>query len=418
MFIFRDTALNVYEEMFGEKYAGEVMHFATDKGDHEIMVFCDAFVRSHSISKFHRQMDTAWPYADGTDFGIYSRRKFIRAAPFSCGFEQDVKQTHMHGDNLELAGVWSAANDHEKVDEWPYPELGYWRVGQQLQTPEREWKRMCRYVELLEKTNVGTKHLSNMQPTVEEVRHEEATAGQAITRKWKPPMILANDELPWDVDWASMNEMEAIKKFSEFAGIIRTGGTPRVKLKYYGPDGIAFDTKTKGDTRSATNNIRYTNEKGKLMSVFEAWEMSQGYCNEYQCEVFAPDSGDGTSCDDRQWNNWHGFDVTKEMAQAARDEAGENWKEHIRPLLDHVRNVVYAGNDEYANFFWKWAAHIRQNPGTKSDIMVTQYGQEGTGKSALQNILMEVYAPYSAMLSTEHELFGRFQNNLSNKVRE
>lgn len=86
--------------------------------------------------------------------------------------------------------------------------------------------------------------------------------------------------------------------------------------------------------------------------------------------------------------------------------------------LDHIRNVICAGDDRLYQYVMAWLAHLIQKPGDeKPGTAIAIRGPQGCGKGTLTKWIQAVIGPIHSMkISTEERLLGRFNSHLMDKL--
>lgn len=89
----------------------------------------------------------------------------------------------------------------------------------------------------------------------------------------------------------------------------------------------------------------------------------------------------------------------------------------IQPLLNHIKTVICAGNDEMYDYFMKWFANIIQNVTVKNVTVPIVWGGHGSGKSWIMETLSELMGKYAnPNIDDMGKVFGRFNAIIQNKV--
>jgi hypothetical protein len=93
--------------------------------------------------------------------------------------------------------------------------------------------------------------------------------------------------------------------------------------------------------------------------------------------------------------------------------------EIIQPFLNHIKEVLVNGNEEYYYWLMQYFAYIIKNPDKKTSIIIIFQGKQGTGKSIIvdtfyEKIIGDNYA--TATNAPMRDFFGNFNSKLSNKV--
>ena len=111
-------------------------------------------------------------------------------------------------------------------------------------------------------------------------------------------------------------------------------------------------------------------------------------------------------CPENILNMWDGYDIEKHVSEIVP----------IDIMLDHIKMLVH--NDELIyNFILDWFANMFQFPSTQS-IMIALTGKEGTGKSALVDLITNILGKDKSkeIIDIDNQLFGSFNGDMSMKV--
>lgn len=149
--------------------------------------------------------------------------------------------------------------------------------------------------------------------------------------------------------------------------------------------------------KNALNN-RYvevmTNDKPSLRKLGDFW-MTHPQRRTYQNIIFSPANGDLKN----SYNLWKGFSV-----QPKDGDCGL--------FLDHLKNIICSGNDEYYRYLIGWLARMIQTPETQSEVAVLLQGGPGTGKSVVGKIIGSLLGPHYQSLSNADRITGKFNAHL------
>lgn len=87
----------------------------------------------------------------------------------------------------------------------------------------------------------------------------------------------------------------------------------------------------------------------------------------------------------------------------------------IRPFYDYVLNILSSGNKQVAEYIVNYIANVVQLK--KNDQCLVLMGEQGTGKSTLNDIMSNILGKSLSMKAQNSEqLIGRFTSHLANKV--
>lgn len=96
------------------------------------------------------------------------------------------------------------------------------------------------------------------------------------------------------------------------------------------------------------------------------------------------------------------------------------WQGHpISPIegdcslyIEHIRNIICGGNEEYAHYFIAWLAHIIRNPEQKPGTAIVIRGQQGTGKSFVFKHFGRLLGNHYKVADSARYISGNFNSHL------
>lgn len=90
--------------------------------------------------------------------------------------------------------------------------------------------------------------------------------------------------------------------------------------------------------------------------------------------------------------------------------------EEIRLYLEHVHQIICAGNDEHYRYLMSWLADMIQNPAQKPGVAVILKAGQGTGKGSFLEPLGQIIGSHYCYANRPDVLTGKFNSLLENKV--
>jgi hypothetical protein len=112
--------------------------------------------------------------------------------------------------------------------------------------------------------------------------------------------------------------------------------------------------------------------------------------------VFKP----GGTCEPDEYNLCKGFGV----------EPSKGWQKQRR-LLRHIREVVSRREKRKFKYIIRLLAWMVQNPDKHSGVvLVLKSRKQGTGKTTLGNVMLEIFGPHGARIDDKDRLLGRFND--------
>ena len=117
---------------------------------------------------------------------------------------------------------------------------------------------------------------------------------------------------------------------------------------------------------------------------------------------------------DNVYNMWPGF-----LAARLPPVDPERIPELTQPIVRHIYDVYANKNQTHANWLMAHSAHMFQHPGTKTNVAVSLYGDEGCGKGIIlefyRNDLMGPDCTYQTS-NIEEDVLGKFAKALVGTV--
>ncbi|EIZ2106328.1 toprim domain-containing protein [Salmonella enterica] len=86
------------------------------------------------------------------------------------------------------------------------------------------------------------------------------------------------------------------------------------------------------------------------------------------------------------------------------------------PYLEHLRNVICAGNEEAYTYLIQWMAHLIQKPDEKPAVAVVMKSIPGAGKGTTVKPLMQILGQYAAHINGAAHIAGRFNSIMANRL--
>jgi len=106
-----------------------------------------------------------------------------------------------------------------------------------------------------------------------------------------------------------------------------------------------------------------------------------------------------------EFNLWRGFGV----------EPRRGWRKQRR-LLQHIWKVICRRDKVKFRYFIRWLAWAVQNPDKHSEVIVVlKSRKQGTGKSTVGVVMLQIFGPHGALIDDKDRLLGRFNDWLETK---
>ena len=110
--------------------------------------------------------------------------------------------------------------------------------------------------------------------------------------------------------------------------------------------------------------------------------------------VFKP----GGTTEPDEFNLWKGFGV----------EERKGWQKQRR-LLQHIQQVICRRDKAKFKYIIRYLAWAVQNPDKHSDVVIVlKSRKQGTGKSTLGVVMLNIFGPHGALVDDKDRLLGRF----------
>ncbi len=103
------------------------------------------------------------------------------------------------------------------------------------------------------------------------------------------------------------------------------------------------------------------------------------------------------------YNLWQGFAVEPKEGDCGL-------------FLEHIRNNIAGGKQEYADYILQWMAHIVQHPEQRVGVAIVLQGRQGTGKSLMCKLFGSLFGPHYALVTSSRGLVGNFNAHLRDVV--
>ncbi len=84
--------------------------------------------------------------------------------------------------------------------------------------------------------------------------------------------------------------------------------------------------------------------------------------------------------------------------------------------LDHLLNVVCAGDIANYNYLCGWLAHAVQRPDEKPNVAVVLKSVEGTGKGTMVEPVLQIFGSHASKINGAGNVAGRFNGVVANKL--
>lgn len=86
------------------------------------------------------------------------------------------------------------------------------------------------------------------------------------------------------------------------------------------------------------------------------------------------------------------------------------------PYLDHLQNVICAGDKISFTYLIQWMAHLFQKPDVKPNVAIVLKSVEGTGKGAMAEPLLEILGIHGNKTNGAYAIAGRFNGVVASRL--
>ena len=119
----------------------------------------------------------------------------------------------------------------------------------------------------------------------------------------------------------------------------------------------------------------------------------------YSSLVFDP-SG---NCPEGSYNTWRGRAVDPKRGKCGK-------------ILAHIRDVWCGGDAAQFEYVLRWMALLVQKPWIKPEVALVLRSKEGTGKTMIVHMLLDIFGHHGFTTAQKDQVAGRFNGHLFDKV--
>jgi hypothetical protein len=139
-------------------------------------------------------------------------------------------------------------------------------------------------------------------------------------------------------------------------------------------------------------NIFVRTSSGKLVSGEKFWKEHPK--RKEKSIVFKPDG----PTEPYEYNLWRGFGIVPE----------QGWQKQRR-LMRHIYEVICRRDKEKFKYLMRYLAWAVQNPEKHSEVLIVlKSRKQGTGKSTLGNVMLDIFGKHGARVDDKDRLLGQF----------
>jgi hypothetical protein len=185
---------------------------------------------------------------------------------------------------------------------------------------------------------------------------------------------------------------EAVEELNRKHAIVTIGG--RVSILWIRES--TFELITNIDLRLLYANRMCAGPGGKAKCIADAW-LTHPNRGEYTGVVFEP----GETKTKGAWNLWSKWGVTPIPGDCFL-------------FIEHIRDIICAGNTEHAQWVMAWLADMFQRPQQKPGTALVFRGNQGTGKTIVGKIIGKLLGRSYTSVASARFLTGNFNSHLAN----
>jgi hypothetical protein len=176
--------------------------------------------------------------------------------------------------------------------------------------------------------------------------------------------------------------------------LIRVSGRTSILNEEYNPT-----TRRRGISFSSESDFKlyYGDEVSGKETIAETW-LKSPLKKKYTGIIFDPKSNP-----EGYYNLWKGF-------------ACKSVKGTCDRYLEHLKNVICNGNDEYYDYILDWMSDAIQNPTKKPGVAIVLRGGSGTGKGTFATIFGSLFGNHFLPLTEAKHITGTFNSHLMNCI--
>ncbi len=208
--------------------------------------------------------------------------------------------------------------------------------------------------------------------------------------------ILNAIEFTKDENTFDMNKRHAV--------IGSVGGSCKVIEEVYdqvlGRTSLVFssfqDVKNRYDNKRVVVG-KTADDTDKTIGLGTYWLRSEDR-SQYDGITFAPESNPSN-----MFNLWRGFNYSPHPGDCDL-------------YLQHIRDNICAGKDEYYEYLIKWMAKAVQNPASQGEVAIVLQGGKGTGKSFFAHQFGQLFGRHYLPVTNANHLVGQFNAHLKDAI--
>ena len=201
--------------------------------------------------------------------------------------------------------------------------------------------------------------------------------------------------------WLHLADIDAIEAMNARHFFVRMGSKSAVGRED-DPRGIVFQPVKELYPEYANHKIVVGEGKDgepKLLPVYQAWLESK-VRRSYTNVIFAPPP---LVAREEEYNLWKGFAIEPVAGRCDR-------------FLEHMHEVICAGNDEYYRYLIRFCAYALQSPGTAAGVAVVMRGRLDTGKGTMLQMFSRIIGPHHYAHLDRSEELVKWNSLISGKV--
>lgn len=214
--------------------------------------------------------------------------------------------------------------------------------------------------------------------------------------------IMGKRDLELFMRWLRIQKTDLVDRFGETHALVITGSECIVVEETHNPRG---ETETRFFSPAALR-LFHGHENiligKKEVNVVDVW-VSAPTTRRYNWLVFNPNSGGHQLNGTNVYNLWRGYSVNPVKGDCSR-------------YLNHIKEVICSGDEDYYEWVMAFLANIVQHPTRRPGVSLVLRGDEGIGKGKFVNWFGKLFGPHYVQVSQPSQLIGRFNNHMKDKL--
>ena len=217
-----------------------------------------------------------------------------------------------------------------------------------------------------------------------------------------PPPPLQPPKPNWDAALEAMNMQHAIIENVGGKTVIASWEPSPIDLDRLM---VVFQSKESFLLRYSNRSVSWEvpNGRGGIQTISAAlrqWWLTHRDRLQFRGVTFRPG---GAKVERECLNLWQGWGVVAKPGDC-------------RLILQHIKEVVADGNEEFAEYVIRWIAWSIQNPAAPAEVALVLIGEKGAGKGTLVRCLERIFGAHAFEASMREHVIDKFNGHLQDCV--